>query len=235
MNLKNATLKEVELPNGKWIRANNVVELEPYGRVIVKGIILVGGVLMFDFQDSIGKNISHTYEYVVEKVKVIFDECHELKIVIGDWSEDGHEESEEFGLLSNYDVSKLRKAYKKSCKLTGLTFNHNEDYTGLLEGKYGSWRQLFTEYESCEIEPEACKILEEYGLIKKDDWDEENDGGICMPDPEDCADLIMRFIALSMPKDFVYSFADIGLQKATPINGYWNKELNVQFGYGLFD
>ena len=42
----------------------------------------------------------------------------------------------------------------------------------------------------------------------------------------------MQFIALSMPEDFKYEFFEI---ESDPINGWWNNELNVQFGYGLFD
>ena len=42
----------------------------------------------------------------------------------------------------------------------------------------------------------------------------------------------MNFIALSMPEDFTYKLIE---QEYEYINGYWNDELNHQFGYGLFD
>lgn len=41
----------------------------------------------------------------------------------------------------------------------------------------------------------------------------------------------MNFIALSMPEDFTYKLTESEIE---PINGDWNGELNVQFGYGLF-
>ena len=230
MEIKNAIFIEIELPNGKIARVNNEIELKPHGRIKIEEILLKDGEIIFYFNN---KTISYNYDYIVKNATILFDKNYEVKLVLGDWSQDGHNEYEEFGIISKYNVSILRKAYKSSCKLTGLTFNHNEDYTGLLKGKYGHWRQLFTEYKSSEIEPEACKILEEFYLIEKNDWDEENDGGICM-DIDDVADLIMRFIALSMPEDFIYTFSDIGLKNAEPINGYCNAELNVQFGYGLF-
>ena len=54
-----------------------------------------------------------------------------MKLTIGDWSKDGHNRMEHYYLNSNYDVHQVREAYKNSCKKTGVTFNHNEDYTGL--------------------------------------------------------------------------------------------------------
>ena len=42
----------------------------------------------------------------------------------------------------------------------------------------------------------------------------------------------MNFIALSMPNDFEYKLVE--KEDYKPINGWWNDELNEQFGYGLF-
>ena len=53
------------------------------------------------------------------------------KLVLGDWSDDGHGISKDFLFECNYDVHKIRQAYKDSCKKLGVTFNHNKDYTGL--------------------------------------------------------------------------------------------------------
>lgn len=141
-----------------------------------------------------------------------------MKLTLGDWSDDGHGKYEEFYIKSNYDVHKVRQAYKDSCKKTGLSFNHNEDYTGLNLG-YGSTRQIWTEYESRELSEDAIEILRKFGI---DDY---------FDDTDDAASLMMKFIALSMPEDFEYEFFCI---EAEPINGWWNNELNVQFGYGLF-
>lgn len=50
-------------------------------------------------------------------------------------------------------------------------------------------------------------------------------------DTKDCAMFIMNFIALSMPDDFTYKLVEV---ESEPINGWWNDELNHQFGYGLY-
>ena len=47
------------------------------------------------------------------------------KLVLGDWSKDGHKQSEDFLFDCNYDVHKIRQAYKDSCKKLGVAF-HDE-------------------------------------------------------------------------------------------------------------
>lgn len=100
----------------------------------------------------------------------------------------------------------------------------NEDYTGL-DLYNDDWRMIWTEYQSPDISESASKILSEFGL---DSHCEDN---------KDAAELILRFISLSMPNDFMYEFCEKHEpnDKFEPINGWWNKGLNVQFGYGLFD
>ena len=38
------------------------------------------------------------------------------KLVLGDWSKDGHKQSEDFLFDCNYDVHKIRQAYKTAAK-----------------------------------------------------------------------------------------------------------------------
>lgn len=154
-----------------------------------------------------------------------------VKLTLGDWSNDGHGKYKEYNYISNYEVSKIREAYKKSCKLTGLTFNNNENYTGR-DLNYGSWRKIWTEYESYQIKEEAVEILKEYGL----DIVEMYGNSIVIDNEyvlneEEAADLIMKFISLSMPKYWTY---ELEQNKYENINSY-NTELNEQFGYGLFN
>jgi hypothetical protein len=148
-----------------------------------------------------------------------------MQLNIGDWSKDGHNISEAKVFEVNHPVSVVRQAYKDSCEETGIQFNHNEDYTGGLCSRYGSWRQLFTEYESNTVSQEAYEILAEYIPHIADylDGDEES-GYYC----EDFPSLWWAFVKISLP-DLKYTPV-----KFEHINGYWNKELNVQFGYGLF-
>ena len=157
-----------------------------------------------------------------------------VRLTLGDWSCDGHNISDQFVYFSNKPVKEIQDAYKTSCKLTGLSFNHNEDYTGLNL----SWnhpetadRKICTEYEDSEISPLAKRILMEHGI--------NSDGILASNDFDPVQSFIeiwIEFVKLSL-KDLVLeevSFKKSELKEIPAINGWWNEELNVQFGYGLY-
>ena len=153
------------------------------------------------------------------------------KLTLGDWSGDGHEEYQEFLFECNYDVHKIRQAYKNSCKKLGITFNNGKDYTKS-NIRFNSERRIWTNYEDAAISEDSFDILNEAGCFNDIDYYEE-DEEYFIDDNKECAKLIMNFIALSMPDDFEYK--PVENIKYEAINGWWNDELNEQFGYGLFD
>ena len=152
------------------------------------------------------------------------------KLELGDWSEDGHKISESFLFDCNYDIHKIRQAYKDSCKKLGVTFNYNEDYTGLGLG-YRSERLIWTEYQEASMSETAFEILDNAGCFEDIEY-RKSDDGYYLNGSKDSARLIMKFISLSMPNDFRYKF--VQEPQIESINS-WNDELNQQFGYGLFD
>ena len=95
------------------------------------------------------------------------------KLELGDWSEDGHKISESFLFDCNYDIHKIRQAYKDSCKKLGVGFNCNEDYTGLGLG-CRSERLIWTEYQESEISETAFEILNNFGCFKEVDFYKED-------------------------------------------------------------
>jgi len=152
-----------------------------------------------------------------------------VKLTIGDWSGDGHSVSEILVYESNKSVEEIRQAYKNSCKLTGLSFNHNEDYTGLNLG-YGTDRQIATEYEDSNLSELAVNIFEKYKIKSYIPFQEE-------PDANTFTNLLIDFIKLSLP-DLILeeaSYKKSELKDIPAINGWWNDSLNCQFGYGLFE
>lgn len=156
---------------------------------------------------------------------------YKFKVPIGDWSSDGHSKCDEYILCCNYSVETVRQAYKDSCSLTGVQFNHNEDYTGIIGNKYGTERHICTEYDNPYISQFAYDILVEKGLdLTHLDKDDDEDYYI-IGDSKEFLDILMNFIKLSLP-DLEFELMGEDLPY---LNGYWNKELNVQFGYGLFD
>ena len=162
-----------------------------------------------------------------------------FKIPIGDWSADGHGKCEELVINCNYPVEAVQQAYKDSCQLTGVSFDHT-DYRGR------DWReadkyQVATGYLDCRITPEVEAIFREHGIEvrENDEYYGEYENEEDQEDREDVEidgvnhflELLMTFIKLSLP-NLQYEVVNDGLPY---LNGYWNDALNVQFGYGLFD
>ena len=154
-------------------------------------------------------------------------------LTIGDWSKDGHGDFEKVYYCVNYPVADIQQAYKDSCKVTGVQFNHNKCHTGKSDGPV--YDQILTEYGNDQIRPHEIEALREHKVIT-DQWLAErqlveSEQHITVTEPKDVADLIMRFIALSMPDDFVYAELE---NSGEPINGWGDKNLNCQFGYGIY-
>lgn len=154
------------------------------------------------------------------------------RLVLGDWSEGGHGILKEVLIDCNCDhVTDIQNAYKASCKKLSVQFNDGEDYTG----KNFPCRDphfIWTNYQEDDMSPIAYDILNKAGCFQEIYVEENDDGQYYIESLEDCARVIMNFISLSMPEDFSYQI----VRNCYPcINGYWNDNLNVEFGYGLFD
>jgi len=153
---------------------------------------------------------------------------HKMYLVIGDWSGDGHGKFEKVLVEVNKNVEKVQNAYKESCKLTGISFNENEDYTeNGRNWKSASRFHVAVEYETPELSPDVLDVLEKFNcpsnIIKN--YNEE----ACH---KTFIDLWFWFVSLSLP-DLEYKEIE-NIDKIPCINGYWNKNLNVDFGYGLY-
>ena len=145
---------------------------------------------------------------------------YKMYLVLGDWSDDGHGKSDKLLIESSHPVKDVQDAYKKSCELTGVSFNHNTDFT-----KDNKGIRVCTEYEDSKFNEEAKDVLEEYGC-PKELMDLE------YMDDDTLPELITWFIGISLP-DWKFKFVFVN-DTIPVINGYWNRNLNVQFGYGLY-
>lgn len=162
---------------------------------------------------------------------------NKMYLVLGDWSGDGHGKSEKVLVVSNKTVKEIQNAYKASCKLTGVSFNHNEDFTG----QNRDWReakkyQIATEYEQgFKVSGEAKQALKDagydvdkhfaFGMDEDDDQVEDNDVIFLH--------IWTEFVKLSLPDLIINKVPED--EDMPVINGYWDKGLNVQFGYGLYE
>ena len=128
-----------------------------------------------------------------------------VKLNLGDWSEDGHNQTKVVILEVNKTVKEIQDAYLKSCKDSGVELD-----------------RLCSEYNECTIDNSVLQTLEDFGIKWVFDnsfyWDEGS-----------FTSLILDFIKVSLP-DLTYEIVEDDIPN---INGFWGN-LNVTFGYGLF-
>jgi|688.fasta_scaffold805357_1 hypothetical protein len=161
---------------------------------------------------------------------------NKMYLVLGDWSDDGHGKYDKVLVESNKSVEEIQDAYKASCKLTGVSFNHNEDFTERKRNyKEKQKYQIATEYEQgFNVSDEAKQALRDagfdvekhfaYGMDEDNDQIEDNDVIFLY--------LWTEFVKLSLPDLIINKIPED--DNIPVINGYWDKNLNVQFGYGLY-
>lgn len=157
------------------------------------------------------------------------------KLALGDWSEDGHGISKDILVDCNCNnVVDIQNAYKESCKKLGIQFDDDKDYSE--KGyKYHDPHLVWTDYQDNDMSAIAYDILNKAGCFDGTDI-EEDDGRYHIESIKGCvleehAKVIMNFIALSMPENFSYQIVK---EDYPYINGHWDGNLNVGFGYGLF-
>jgi hypothetical protein len=156
-----------------------------------------------------------------------------MYLVLGDPSCDGHGISEKILLESNLVVEDVQKAYKTACKLTGISFNHNDDFTGI-ERDYleAENYRILTEYENRKINDICLKILEKHGIDVKGILKEEyKDMEIYIE--EHFVDLWCAFTMLGMKEE------NLIIRRAPRIKDYPtindSNKLCCPFGYGLYN
>ena len=160
---------------------------------------------------------------------------NKMYLVLGDPSGDGHGKYDKILLTSNVAVKTIQDAYKASCKLTGVSFNHIIDYTGT-----GNKIQIATKYEDSALDGYIFDILTKHGLTKEmlREWDvcdyfEEadfEDGQFGLYE-EIFVSLWIWFVKLSLPEGVTLE-RDIPKEVIPNING--GKNLSSHFGYGLY-
>ena len=157
----------------------------------------------------------------VNKIEEYFPE-HIIKIKTGYPGGNGHKKSDEWYFKSNYSNDDLKKAYSKSVELTGADFHREcSEYeesslsTDCIESLYKHGIPIF---DYIDIEPE--ELIKLFGSLDYAIESGEIEKWIGV---KDYVFLIMKFISLSMPEDFVYS--------------QYNNDIPFlgTFGYGLYD
>lgn len=110
---------------------------------------------------------------------------------------------------SNYSAERITEAYKASYRKYGVQFNSaKRDYTGLGRENLDRRRLVWASYDEPSMSREVYRLFVELGLIQDDElWLDKN--GLYYAGEDNVLEIIMGFIALSMPDDFSYKLVNI--------------------------
>jgi hypothetical protein len=148
----------------------------------------------------------------------------EVRIVIGDWSKDGHNKMEFFTFQCSHEEKDIKKAYKAAIKKCKVSLH---DDGGRLRNA------VCCNYEDSIIPADKLRSLKELGVNFdfRESKFHKNDAGedemSC--NPQDIANLFFAIVKTQIP-GFEYKL----VKEKNPINGFWSKDFNFSFGYGCF-
>lgn len=152
-----------------------------------------------------------------------FDTPKELiRITLWDWSSDWHCHSSDYYFDSNYSNEELQEAYKNSCKIIGVQFNHTEDFTWK-ELWYWDEALIWTEYEDSWLSDFARESLRKAWIDEKYLVDYFSS--------DKAIDLLIEFLKISLPSLTltVWKKSD----EAKNFNWWW-WDLNIWIWYWLY-
>ena len=124
---------------------------------------------------------------------------------LGDPSGDGHANTSEYHMVSNYSAKEIDEAYKKATEIFGFNFVE----------KVGS------DYEDNELREPYFSILVEKGVIKKEDYEYEYNGKTLLDtylDESDFIDIFRNICKLILP-DLIIKGRDLEEQQIFSLEG----------------
>ena len=121
------------------------------------------------------------------------------RIVIGDWSNDGHGRSDEFIFTCSHDKKAIIKAYKKATKASGIAL-HEETFGKTKNGA----RAILCEYEQRTIDADDVQSLKDIGC--KFEWRENQFED---PDTGKCNETVTHGDLSCGPHDVMHLFLEM--------------------------
>lgn len=190
---------------------------------------------------------SELYQYL----NPLEQKAEKFKISIGDWSHDGHNQSDQYYFWSLTPLIDIQNAFKESCKKYGLIFDCNNDLDIKSEYDY-----IFCDYEDCQIKIELLSYFQSIGIDVKKYFDYEDSKLVeyneyinSLKDHEDykISKCNVYFKNIDLMPDFIMDIAKLSMkfeyepashthgEKIKPFNGWWtDNEMNIGIGYGLY-
>jgi hypothetical protein len=129
---------------------------------------------------------------------------HVVELVLGDWSGDGHKQSDKISIKSNLTDKEILKAYKAGSKKVGFDLIN----------------EVCSEYEDNRVSVEKVKALAEAGITNKmlcvDVNDEDDEDTTWSMWTDSYTELFLLIVKLGN-KDFKYEYAN---SPSIDIGGY---------------
>jgi len=154
---------------------------------------------------------------------------YEHRIVIGDWSHDGHNQDAYFTFQCSHEEKEVKKAYLKAVKQCKVSL-HEQDGKGK---RLSGVTPVCCRYEDSTINAPALKALKELGVnlsFRESKFNQNDKGEDEMGcSPQDIAYLFFEMVKTQIP-DFEYKL----IKEKKTINGFWSSDFNINFGYGCF-
>ena len=85
---------------------------------------------------------------------------HMIEIEVGDFSKDGHNQSDIIYIKSNYSGAEIDKAFERLSKKTGIDFQH-----------------ICEDYEDTEVKEEDLEKFVKHGFLTQEEIDEYSEDG----------------------------------------------------------
>ena len=151
------------------------------------------------------------------------------KLVMGDYSKDGHKRWEFIHFTSNITDKEIKVAYNKAIKRCGVSL-HGQECTA--KGKCKNLpNPICCNYQDGAISNENMgKLLKQGVNMEEMDTTFDLDSGEDYPtSPEDLARVFLELVRSVRP-DFQYKIKE---DEAPCING-WTEDFSHGFGYGLY-
>lgn len=108
---------------------------------------------------------------------------HPIQLVLGDWSNDGHGQTDTLFILSNLSSTEIEAAYKRGTKILGFDMKS----------------QVAADYEDSKISETKVETFKKAGFVFSDsEWDLDGEGDIWLD--SDCyAQLWLFVVKLGAP------------------------------------
>lgn len=141
------------------------------------------------------------------------------RLVIGDWSNDGHGAKEFVDFLCTHSEKAIKKAYFAAIKKGGVSLH--DDHKGTVK------HVVCCDCDDSTLTKEARDALIALGIdMSKIGHDQDDGGGGFYLSYDDIAVLFMEMVKTQIA-DFDYQQT-----KTKALNGYWSEDFNIGFGYG---